>query len=560
MSRLIQSLREICGAPHVKTGRVATAPFRQGYRYGHGDVEAVVQPGCLLDLWRTVRACVEADRILIMQAANTGLTGGSTPNGAYDRPVIVLNTRRLTGVHLLHNGSQVLCLPGSTLTTLEERLAPLGREPHSVIGSSCIGASVTGGICNNSGGALVRRGPAYTELALYARVTEAGAVELVNHLGLSHDGDEESLLRRLDEGRFADTDFMECGDAKASSSGYENVVRDVAAETPARFNADPNHLFEASGSAGRIVVFAVRLDTFPAARDPKVFYIGSNDPQDLTDLRHRILTDLSELPISGEYIHRTCFDIADRYGKDTYLAIKNLGSAAIPRMAKLKSSFDALCRAVHPKLESLSDHVLTAFTRLLPDHLPPVLRQYRQQFEHHLLLKVEQHQVAETQALLDALVKDRACRYHACGQSEGGAAFLHRFAAAGAAVRYRALHKASTSGLAALDVAFPRNATDWAFQMPGELWAQVDQALIYGHFFCHVFHLDYVLKPGYDPMQFEEQLLAFLGERGVEYPAEHNVGHLYEAKPVLRNFYKSLDPTNSLNPGIGRTSRNKHWH
>ncbi len=51
-----------------------------------------------------------------------------------------------------------------------------------MIGSSCIGASVLGGVCNNFGGALVRRGPAYTELALYARVNDDGQLELVNHL------------------------------------------------------------------------------------------------------------------------------------------------------------------------------------------------------------------------------------------------------------------------------------------------------------------------------------------------------------------------------------------
>ena len=32
-----------------------------------------------------------------------------------------------------------------------------------------------------------------------------------------------------------------------------------------------------------------------------------------------------------------------------------------------------------------------------------------------------------------------------------------------------------------------------------------------------------------------------------------------QAKPVLAAFYRSLDPTNALNPGVGRTSRNKHW-
>jgi D-lactate dehydrogenase (quinone) len=52
-------------------------------------------------------------------------------------------------------------------------------------------------------------------------------------------------------------------------------------------------------------------------------------------------------------------------------------------------------------------------------------------------------------------------------------------------------------------------------------------------------------------------LLRLLDGRGAEYPAEHNVGNLYEAKRPLREFYESLDPTNSLNPGIGKTSRQK---
>jgi D-lactate dehydrogenase len=47
-------------------------------------------------------------------------------------------------VHLIRQGAQVVCLPGSTLFDLETLLRPLGREPHSVIGSSCIGASVMG--------------------------------------------------------------------------------------------------------------------------------------------------------------------------------------------------------------------------------------------------------------------------------------------------------------------------------------------------------------------------------------------------------------------------------
>src|SRR5690606_10804339 len=100
--------------------------------------------------------------IVIMQAANTGLNGGSSPAGGYDREVVLINTMRINRIDLLKGGEQILALAGSTLHQLEKLIRPLGREPHSVIGSTTIGASIVGGVCNNSGGALIRRGPAFT--------------------------------------------------------------------------------------------------------------------------------------------------------------------------------------------------------------------------------------------------------------------------------------------------------------------------------------------------------------------------------------------------------------
>jgi D-lactate dehydrogenase len=52
---------------------------------------------------------------------------------------------------------------------------------------------------------------------------------------------------------------------------------------------------------------------------------------------------------------------------------------------------------------------------------------------------------------------------------------------------------------------------------------------------------------------------AVLDGRGAEYPAEHNVGHLYPAKPALADFYRELDPCNAFNPGVGQTSKCTHW-
>lgn len=67
------------------------------------------------------------------------------------------------------------------------------------------------------------------------------------------------------------------------------------------------------------------------------------------------------------------------------------------------------------------------------------------------------------------------------------------------------------------------------------------------------------MKKGVDPHALKEEMLEILNTRGAEYPAEHNVGHLYKAKPQLKAFYKATDPTNTLNPGLGKTSKLKYW-
>ena len=143
----LQELTRLVGHAHLLTEPAKTARYRKGFRSGQGDALAVVFPGSLLELWHVLSACVRADKIILMQAANTGLTAGSTPDGNdYDREIVIISTLRLDKLHLLEKGEQVLAYPGTTLYSLEKALKPLGREPHSVIGSSCIGASVIGGI------------------------------------------------------------------------------------------------------------------------------------------------------------------------------------------------------------------------------------------------------------------------------------------------------------------------------------------------------------------------------------------------------------------------------
>ncbi|MEQ9635901.1 MAG: D-lactate dehydrogenase [Devosia marina] len=559
MHALIETFQSIVGRRHVLVGDRQTRRFRKGYRFGEGSVLAAVRPGSLIEQWRVIQACVAHDVIVIVQAANTGLTGGSTPDGeGYDRPIVIINTMRMDRVDLLDEGRQVLCLPGATLDKLEKRLRDIGREPHSVIGSSCIGASVTGGVCNNSGGSLIRRGPAYTQLALFAQVDSAGKLHLVNHLGIELGGDAEEILQRLDKADYGPADVLGSDNQWASDRGYHEHVRDVDASTPARFNADPRRHYEASGSAGKIAVFALRLDTFEADKDVTVFYIGSNDPSELATIRRDILTDFEHLPIAGEYMHRGAYELSQDYGKDLFLFVKYFGTDHVPAAFGAKSWLDGLTESMGLG-GHLTDRLLQAVMRWLPAHLPQRLNDYRDRYEHHLLLKMGGGGVDEARRYLSSRFPTANGNYLECRPAEGQDAFLNRFAVGGSVVRFRDVHPDHVEDIVALDIALPRNTTDWFETLPAELDSQFVRKMYCGHFFCHVMHQEYLVQKGGDLEAIEEQLLHLLDQRGAEYPAEHNVGHLYHAKPALRDFYRALDPTNSFNPGIGKTSKKKDW-
>ncbi|VDZ99335.1 D-lactate dehydrogenase [Salmonella enterica subsp. enterica] len=132
----------------------------------------------------------------------------------------------------------------------------------------------------------------------------------------------------------------------AHDHDYVTRVRDINADTPARYNADPDRLFESSGCAGKLA-FCVRLDTFAAEKNQQVFYIGTNQPAVLTEIRRHILANFDNLPVAGEYMHRDIYDIAEQYGKDTFLMIDKLGTDKMPFFFTLKGRTDAMLEKVN---------------------------------------------------------------------------------------------------------------------------------------------------------------------------------------------------------------------
>ena len=558
-SKVINDLKLIVGKKYVLTNKLNKEPYSKGWRYGQGSALAVVKPGKLIEMWKTLELCVKNDIIIIMQAANTGLTGGSTPYGdGYDRPVVIINTMRMDDIHIINDGNQIIGLSGSTLYNLEKKLKPIGKEPHSVIGSTSIGASIVGGVCNNSGGSLVKRGPAYTELALYAKVNRNGKLELVNELGIKLGSKPEEILINLQNKNYRRTDILS-SKKLASDDKYSSIVREIDSNKPARYNADKRLLYGVSGSAGKVAVFAVRLDTYNIPKKNQVFYVGSNDSNVFWKLRREILSKFKTLPTSGDYLHRDCYDAAKKYSKDTFVVIEKLGTNFLPTLFELKRKVDHISKKTSLLPNNLSDKLMQLFSKLLPNHLPKRIENYRELFEHHWIIEMSDDGIEEARSFFKEFFNKNEGDFFECTEKEGKKAILHRFTAASAFGRYSAINEDKIGGTMSMDIAFPRNEKNWFEVLSKEIDDMFEMKLYYGHLFCHVLHQNYIIKKGVDPKKAKEKLFKTYDNRGAEYPSEHNVGHEYHAKNTLKDFYKDLDPTNTFNPGIGKTSKLKNW-
>jgi len=555
----IDEFISVSGHKNIITKNWSKEPYTNGWRYGKGQAAAVVKPASLIEMWEILKICVKHDLIIIMQAANTGLTGGSTPYGNdYDRPVVIINTLKIKTIQIINEGKQIIALAGSTLYDLENKLKPINREPHSVIGSTSIGASIVGGVCNNSGGSLVHRGPAFTQLSLYARINEKGNLELINDLDIDLGSRPEEILSNLENNNYNSSD-IKSSEKLASDNKYETIVRDVDKNTPARFNADERLLYGSSGSAGKVAVFAVRLDTYPAPKKSKIFYVGSNDPNNFWKIRRDILKNFQSLPRLGDYLHRDCYDAAKKYSKDTFIVIEKLGTNFLPTLFEFKRIVDIVAEKTNFLPEKFSDKMMQFLSKFWPNHLPKKMEIYRDKYEHHWVIEMTDEGIKEAEKYFNDFFKKNEGGFFICNSKEAKKAMLHRYVSASAIGRYQALNKKNIGDMMSLDIAFPRNQKKWLEVLPKNIDDQIEYKFYYGHLFCHVFHHNYILKKGADGEKLKKQLLNIYDRVGAEYPAEHNIGHEYYAKPVLKDFYKNLDPTNTFNPGIGKSSKKKYW-
>ena len=194
-----------------------------------------------------------------------------------------------------------------------------------------------------------------------------------------------------------------------------------------------------------------------------------------------------------------------------------------------------------------------------PNHLPKNMEEFRDLYEHHWIIEMSDDGINEAKEYFNNFFKDKKGDYFLCNEKEGKKAMLHRYVSASAIGRYHNINKSKHGEMLSLDIAFPRNEKNWFEKLSPKIDELLEMKLYYGHLFCHVQHLNYIVKKGVDGEALKEKLLNTYKERGAEYPAEHNVGHEYSANSTLLKFYKKLDPTNFFNPGIGKTSKLKNW-
>ena len=113
------------------------------------------------------------------------------------------------------------------------------------------------------------------------------------------------------------------------------------------------------------------------------------------------MTEFSELPEMGEYMHRSYFDASEKYCKDTYLMIKFFGAGFLPKLWSLKKKVDGVLNRIPLLPNSFSDRILQISASILPAHLPKRMREYRDKFEHHLVIKANDDVIEDVFSLLD---------------------------------------------------------------------------------------------------------------------------------------------------------------
>ena len=532
---LVATLRKIVGDEHVLARGGDQSRYTKGQRLGEGAALAVVRPGNLTEAVAALRACAAAGVAIVPQGANTGLTGGSVPRDECERPSIVLSLRRLQRIVPLDGGGKVLCLAGTGIFDLSREVAALGRESHSVLGSLFLNPSVAAGVSFGSGGTQLRKGPVYTERALYCRVGADGSVELVNALGLNLPSSEEELLPALDTGSVAELCSAPDGACSLPASDVEYSERVcMLNHEVSRYNADTTGP-DCCRCEGKVVILASVHDTFPQPLASSSVWISCKDFEVAQKLKQRVfLHSAADLPQSCEYMDRDTFDVVNESGRAlcTVLSVCGIGNT-LNNLWQVKQKLEATRL---PFSHIICDLFLSCINNFCPAPLPEALMKLGKEYDHHMLVTMGEYgsgELKRTQERLSTFLSEQAPSavtvYDFTDPADLSKATFFRFAVAPSFTTY-----CNASGLqgVSIDYALPK-AECHAPALPegcqeGERDAPV-RRLRYSHFGCNVVHEDLSFSATADAHASKMRIKHAVEEMGGKLPAEHGHGTEYTA-------------------------------
>jgi len=580
-------LRSIVGKEHVLSGSLAeasSAPYLKGARLGQGSALAIVKPQTIQEAIDCLQSIVDADCTVIPQGANTGLTGGSTPRGGGGddsaRPAVVMSMRGLDVAFPIDDGKRVVCLAGTGISDLSTRVTSWfpDRESHSVLGSIFLNPTTAAGVAYGSGGTQLRKGPARTDRALYAKVDRdkwgENVITVVNTLGI--DGIEDadfqpgkgSVVEQLDMyardikegyrrtmGKSSNSKF---GTAQASDAKYpEKVCQDEGSVS--RFNADTEGE-DCNRSEGKVLILATVHDTFPKPARSKTYWVSFADLDTALAFRREVCLDNpSDLPVSVEYMDRDSFDVVDGAGRVMGNLIKVIGAGSIMgKLWQLKLWIEALPFDSAPLF---CDKVLYNLNGFTPALLPSRIMDAGQTMDHHVAITIGEFGDGTLDRTLERMDKfvlgeDKIKVYECSGRGEETSLMAFRFVAAAA---FRTWCVGNGKQGISIDYALPKNSGvvpalgkdhDEETSQPIPV-----KRMRYSHFGCNVVHEDLAYEAGVDVHSAKMAL-----KKSVEHksrgklPAEHGHGTEYHAPEKTKQRWKKMDPCNVFNPGVGGLS------
>jgi D-lactate dehydrogenase (quinone) len=558
--------------------------YLKGARLGRGSALAIVSPTSLQDAVKVLQLIVDAGCVCIPQGQNTGLTGGSVPRDGYDRPSVILSMRNLDTMFPIDNGERVVCLAGAGIASLANNLPQWGfpnRESHSTLGSTFLNPTTAAGVAFGSGGTQLRKGPAYTDRALYAKVFQdkwgKNIVEIVNTLGI--DGIEDtdfvdksvgSAIEQLDiyahdvktgyTRPMASSSNSKQGKAMASAREYPDHVckcnHNEEGNAVARSNSDTKGI-ECNRSEGKVLILATVHDTFPKAIKSKSYWISFEDFQTAQLFRKEVcLNNPKDLPISVEYMDRDSFDVIDSSGRIMGNIIRVIGMGSfISLLWNVKLKIEAL---PFDGAETFCDKFLYRVNNLAPCVLPSRMMDAGKKMDHHITMTIgdfggdELNRILERMADFEKRHNGKLNIIECENDREEMSLIAFRFVAAPA---FRTWCVGENVQGISVDYALPKNCSLTPSIGTGQNDTVPLKRMRYSHFGCNVVHEDLAFPLGIDVNEAKYALKKRVeNDFGGKLPAEHGFGTEYIPPNGTKKRWQEMDPLNVMNPGIGGLS------